>query len=67
MEFLFILLLIILILRLVPWIAVKWLRRKIRKATETEHPHSTEAPGSPKRKKIIDKNLGDYVDFEEME
>jgi hypothetical protein len=66
MNFILGLLLIIFIFRLVSWLALKWMNRKIRKATGTNESYNGEAPPKPEKKKKIAKDRGDYVDFEEM-
>lgn len=69
MNILAAIILFIFALRLVSFLFVRFLAYKVRKAARKtmgyEHAETTDTP--PKsRKKIFQKNDGDYVDFEEM-
>ena len=67
MNFILGVILFILTLRLFSWLAMRWLKRKIRRATGMEDAPENEPATKPSRKKLIDKDKGDYVDFEELE
>jgi hypothetical protein len=67
MNFIIGVILFILTLRLFSWLAMRWLKRKISKATGMKDEQEFEPTAKPSRKKIIDKDKGDYVDFEELE
>ena len=67
MDFIVGVLLFFLILRLLSWLGMAWIRRKIKHASQSDQPfEDTSAPDS-NRKKIIDKDEGEYVDFEELD
>jgi hypothetical protein len=68
MNFLLTLLLIFIVFRLVSWLAVRFLAYKVRKATSSRETVEGEVPPEgKKKKKVIQKDEGDYVDFEEIE
>jgi hypothetical protein len=67
MSFILGLILFILLLRFLPRLFLWWVQRKIRKTVNRTEETFEETPApSTKRKKRIEKDKGDYVDFEEM-
>jgi hypothetical protein len=67
MKFIFGLLFIIIIFRLVFSMTTRFLVRKIRKSANMGNENTDNASSRPVKKKKITKDKGDYVDFEEIE
>jgi len=57
----------IIIFRLGFSIATRFLMNRIRRAAKAENEQTDNQPSQPVKKKKIDKDKGDYVDFEEIE
>lgn len=66
MQFIFYLILIYLVFRLLSWLALKFFLSKARKFTEGQPAQEEESKSANKRKKFFKKDDGEYVDFEEM-
>ena len=67
MKFIFGLLFIIIIFRLVFSMTTRFLVNKIRKSANAGNPSTDTPPSNPLKKKKISKDKGDYVDYEEIE
>ncbi len=67
MKYIFILLFIIIIFRLVFSMMTNFLMRKIRKSANSEGTNADQTSTNPTKKKKISKDKGDYVDYEEIE
>lgn len=67
MNFIVGLILFFLILRILSWLGMTWIRRKIKKTSQSDQTFENPSAPDPNRKKIIDKDEGEYVDFEELE
>jgi hypothetical protein len=67
MKFIFGLLFIIIIFRLVFSMTTRFLMHKIRKSANAEDARTDHSAHNPDKKKKISKDKGDYVDFEEIE
>lgn len=67
MKFIFGLLFIIIIFRLVFSMTTRFLINKIRKSANAEDAHTDNSSTNPTKKKKISKDKGDYVDYEEIE
>ena len=66
MEFILGLIIFFLILRAIPQMLLWWVRRKIKKANPDSRFTEDTVEMKKKSKKNIDKDKGDYVDFEEI-
>lgn len=67
MQFIFYLILIYLVFRLLSWLALKFFLSKARKFTGGQPAQEEEdSKSANKRKKFFKKDDGEYVDFEEM-
>ena len=68
MQFIFYLILIYLVFRLLSWLALKFFLSKARKFTggQPAQEEEEDSRSANKRKKFFKKDDGEYVDFEEM-
>lgn len=67
MQFIFYLILIYLVFRLLSWLALKFFLSKARKFSGGQPSQEEEdSKSANKRKKFFKKDDGEYVDFEEM-
>lgn len=67
MKFIFGLLFIIIIFRLVFSMTTRFLMNRIRKSAHMGNENTDNAPTKPVKKKKITKDKGDYVEFEEID